>query len=712
STFSPDYNVNAILPLREDPRSTSVKISDKDLNRSVEFAQDVLEHLQRLENSLQWSNINVRHESPVHGQLIESSPEREALLVGRDALISTKATAQLVNTHCGKHHLNPSECVRHMSNFKLTTTSLRESCPEFRKRCTLSETHSPYRSTDGSCNHANKGVLGQSLMPYKRLLSPDYLDGVQEPRRSVNRKYPLPSARSISTSLNQNSNFLDNEITLAVMQWSQFVEHDLAHTPTHKMIHSQQAIECCDSHGRNLSPRYKHPFCHPIHVSMEDEFYSKHGIECMTYVRSLPSMRADCSLGPMDQMNQATHYLDGSQLYGSNPKKAFALRKMEGGLLDYSEYGTYTFLPIASHPSESCQGNSNNSLCFKSGDSRVNTQPQLTAMYTIWLREHNRIATLLHRINPHWSDEILYQEARRIVIAEMQHITYSEWIPVVLGNRLSTVVDDKNNFNERIDPTISNSFATAALRFINSLMEGNLKLYKENRSSNTSISLSNFFNKPTSLEKPGFLDALIRGLATQASQKLDLNVVDEVTTLLYRSGSYGYDVLSLDIQRGRDHGLPSYTSYRTLCGLPEVSSFDDLDDVIPQKTINILKEVYGDPRDIDLLIGGLSERPVRDSLLGPTFSCIITDQMWRTKHGDRYFYTNANQPKPFTVAQLAQLKKVTLARIFCDNGADIRLMQPNAFRKINQSNQLVECSHSEIPRVDFSFWAENYTLPA
>lgn len=95
-------------------------------------------------------------------------------------------------------------------------------------------------------------------------------------------------------------------------------------------------------------------------------------------------------------------------------------------------------------------------------------------------------------------------------------------------------------------------------------------------------------------------------------------------------------------------------------------------------------KVYRSPDDIDLLIGGMSERSDKDSILGPTFSYIIADQLLRTKQGDRYFYKNPNQPKPFTSAQLAEIEKVTLARIFCDNGDEIQRMQPNVFNKINK----------------------------
>ncbi len=72
---------------------------------------------------------------------------------------------------------------------------------------------------------------------------------------------------------------------------------------------------------------------------------------------------------------------------------------------------------------------------FYPGDSRVREQPLLTIMHTIWVREHNRVANELFNIfGTGKTDEFYYQEARRIVIAEFQHINYNEYLPTLLGN--------------------------------------------------------------------------------------------------------------------------------------------------------------------------------------------------------------------------------------------------------------------------------------
>ena len=63
----------------------------------------------------------------------------------------------------------------------------------------------------------------------------------------------------------------------------------------------------------------------------------------------------------------------------------------------------------------------------------MNEQPNLAVLHTVWMRQHNILATQLAQLNPNWSDEIVFQEARRIVGAQMQHITYNEYLPIVLG---------------------------------------------------------------------------------------------------------------------------------------------------------------------------------------------------------------------------------------------------------------------------------------
>lgn len=123
---------------------------------------------------------------------------------------------------------------------------------------------------------------------------------------------------------------------------------------------------------------------------------------------------------------------------------------------------------------------------FFLGDVRVNQNPQLTILQIILFREHNRIANELSIINPHWSDETLYQEARKINMAEHQFITYYEWLPIFLGveNSLKNkIIYDTtgyvNDYDPNVDPRVINEHATAAFRFFHSLIAGYLELVQK-----------------------------------------------------------------------------------------------------------------------------------------------------------------------------------------------------------------------------------------
>ena len=142
---------------------------------------------------------------------------------------------------------------------------------------------------------------------------------------------------------------------------------------------------------------------------------------------------------------------------------------------------------------------------------------------------------------------------------------------------------------------------------------------------------------------------------------------------------FGMDLVALNIQRGRDHGLPGYNSYGVVCGLPLAETFSDLADVIEQDIIDELEQVYDDVDDIDLFVGGISENPIDTSILGPTFRCLVGDQFKRLREGDRFFYDSSNHPGHLTLSQLEQVKKTSLARVTCDNGDNVEYMQRQAF---------------------------------
>ena len=175
------------------------------------------------------------------------------------------------------------------------------------------------------------------------------------------------------------------------------------------MIRNLRPEQCCSEDGRSFLPEsQRHPDCRPIEVAADDPFYAQHEVRCLEFVRSSPAASRDCSLGPRDQMNQITSYLDASSVYGSTDDETDELRLFEDGMLRYTDLHIRKSLlpPLEAHlAKEECRITSRNLHCFHAGDSRVNEQPGLTGLHTVWLREHNRIVEELGEINPHWDDE-------------------------------------------------------------------------------------------------------------------------------------------------------------------------------------------------------------------------------------------------------------------------------------------------------------------
>ena len=189
--------------------------------------------------------------------------------------------------------------------------------------------------------------------------------------------------------------------------------------------------------------------CRPIEVPRDDTAINA---RCLNFVRSVPIQNLDCSGSPLEQMNQITHWLDNSNIYGSRPEVATSVRSNQDGLLKSEGSDAQEQLPIDPNrtaeclgPTKQCAlaGNLLSNLLIRKhlksalllGDLRVNEQPPLGAMHTLFLREHNRVARELKNLNPRWQDDRLFLESRRVVNAQFQHIVYNEFLPILIGKK-------------------------------------------------------------------------------------------------------------------------------------------------------------------------------------------------------------------------------------------------------------------------------------
>ncbi|VDO42976.1 unnamed protein product [Onchocerca flexuosa] len=300
------------------------------------------------------------------------------------------------------------------------------------------------------------------------------------------------------------------------------------------------------------------------------------------------------------------------------------------------------------------------------------------SMHTIFMREHNRLAIQIASLNPDLDGETIFHETRKIVGAELQHITFYYWLPKVLGKKqFDKLIGPYKGYQPLIDASISNAFATAAFRFGHTLVNPILYRLDEKLAPimQGHIPLRDAFFAPEVLLSTGSIDPYLRGLFATPMKKPISNELlnDELTENLFnRAHEVSLDLAAINIQRGRDHALPGYIEFRRWCNLSAVENWDDLKNIMPNEVIYKLKDLYGHPGNIDLFAGGIAEERLDEALVGPTFSCIIAEQFRRIRDGDRFWYEKEDV---FNEAQRKEIKKASLARIICDNADNITTIQ-------------------------------------
>ncbi|CAG0883706.1 unnamed protein product [Cyprideis torosa] len=423
--------------------------------------------------------------------------------------------------------------------------------------------------------------------------------------------------------------------------------------------------------------------------------------------------------GSRNCINGVTHFLDGSYIYGSHEHKEKELIARTNGEMRmwYKFKYRKPLLPQTTKESHECLPLEEHHKCFNGGDVRANEQPTLLVLHTIGTRYHNSVAKALRAYNPHWDDQKTYEEARRIVVAVFQHIVYKEFLPIILGwetiHRYGLGLETAGyyyGYNPSENSNILIGFMTAAFRFGHTLLPDHLDLYNSYHNRIGSVKLVDQLNQPWLLMEEKNFDRFVLGMINQKTSKYDASVIDEVRGTLFKkpNETLGHDLVTLNIQRGRDHGLQSYTRYRDWCGLRPVHSWYDLHGLMPNHTISAFKSLYKYVDDIELFSAGISEFNLPNSVLGETFACIIARQFKALRDGDRFWYENAGQPSSFTPDQLYEIRQMSFARIMCDETDDVVTIQRNVFLQPDPfSNPRIPCAnYIALPKLNFAPWKE------
>jgi hypothetical protein len=511
-----------------------------------------------------------------------------------------------------------------------------------------------FRAVDGSGNNPYDALLGAAGTRVIRFgYDADYPDGVGDVIAAPGK----PNARDVSNRVLRQVGSYPNARGLSdwSVHWGQFVTHDLS-----LIEHGAQY----DLMSTGATGDYSIPITNPtdplgplplvFHRSAFDPTTGNGDV--------IVTPRGETPI-PRWQVNSNTSYLDASNVYGSTVARARELRELAGGRLLSSAGGLL--------PPQTVDGD------FFAGDTRANENVGLTAIHSLFVREHNRLAGLIAAQDPTLDDEAIYQWARKIVGAEVQAITYREYLPAVMGEDLSPRAQDY--LYDEGDPSITTAFTAAAFRFGHSMQSPKIRLVSPDGQTSLALPLVTATENPDFLaNEPQRVDWILSGLARQVAQENDARIVDELRTIRFGPpGAGGTDLAALDIQRGRDLGLlNSYRLMRQAYSLAPVNDFQSL--TSDHEIAAALESVYGETENLDSWVAMIAEDHLPGSSLGALAHEVIFSQFTRLRDSDRFFFTGDPDLESDLVRGVIDLDRVTLANLIRWNSS-VSGIQDNVF---------------------------------
>lgn len=494
------------------------------------------------------------------------------------------------------------------------------------------------RMINGTSNHfsdAQRGAAGAQIIRV------NYLTDYATASGGIILPPTRPNARTLSNTLFKQTADTPSVRGLSnyIMGWGQFLDHDLGLTSS-SAANGVANIDIVDPNDP-LGPS-------PIRFNRSNFVFD----------------------GDRNQINEVTSWIDGSQIYGSDNARAAKLRTNNGAgaklLTSANNLLPYNTTGLA---------NQNNgplpaSQMFVAGDIRANENSLLTSLQTVFVREHNRLVDVIGAQKPSLNAQQQYDLARKIVGAELQAITYKEFLPALMGNAAPKPQDFA--YLGTTDGSITNSFSHAVFRFGHSTVGDSLLMANNNGQTTGSVAFSNAFFNPTLITNdPTMVEKVLMGASLQKSQEIDLKFNDSVRNVLFGppgSGAGGTDLGAMDVQRGRDHGIVDYNELRAAYNLSTLANFNGMPANATDR--NAIRTLYGNNiNNVDALVGALAETHIAGTSLGPLMTEIFKDQFTRSRDGDRFFYTGdynglyASGVLKADIASIINLNAIKLADI-------------------------------------------------
>jgi len=512
--------------------------------------------------------------------------------------------------------------------------------------------HPAYRTYDGTNNNiisSRKEWGATDIALFREMPAAYSLPDSKNTMNGTNR----PSAREISNVVCDEPivHFSARELSTFCYVWGQFLDHDITLTPV-------------------ANTEY-----YPVLLPANETVFTV----------EIPFMRSDVKPGTgvtnnREQININTAWIDGSQVYGSDSIRAHWLRshvngKMKvsaGNMLPYNTNTGELSGTLDVNAPSMASDNNHTTKSFVAGDVRAVEHPGILCLHTIFVREHNRICDRLISEGL-TNDETIYQKARKEVGAMMQVITYQEFLPAI-GVALSPYT----SYNSAVRPDINNTFATAAYRIGHTMVADEILMRDddcEDVAPGEVDLLDAFFNQQLVVDNG--VDVFIKGFAAHTQYETDTRVNSILRNFLFGSPTAavrsGLDLACLNIQRGRDHGLPSYKAVRTFYTGVTINSFSQI--TTDASLAAQLQSLYGTVDNIDLWVGLLSEDRVAGKSVGTTMHAMLKSQFEKLRDGDYYFYKyDPNLPSNIR----SEIRHTTFADILQRNSG-LTTLQDNVF---------------------------------
>ena len=442
-----------------------------------------------------------------------------------------------------------------------------------RKRCARLR----FRQLDGRCTtNRNRawGAINEPQFSYRTWHSSATPTGTH-----------LPSARLISNIVSsQSGDILSrrrlNQLTTFM---GQFLDHCLIKTPSNRAEPLNIPI-----------PRHDRIFAN----------FSR-GQLSMHRSRRMPVRNARGRIRAHRAINTLPSAVDLTAVYGTDERRLSAMRTGAGGMLRVQRSASGDLLPLNTGSFQNDPANAG--PFFLAGESRSNENPALTSLHTLFVREHNTIARQLHAVFPGKDDDTLFQYARVVNIAQFQKVVFEEYYPAMTGRTLRY-----RGYNENVNPTVSDIFGGAAFRVGHTMVGSSVPRRGPGNKKLAPIPASRMFFPPAAMLRSQGIDPFLRGMLYERSQEVDLSVSDTLRNLLFstRLGhEHGFDLVALNIQRGRDHALPSYNGVRRMFGRRPAGSFHDISRSAAVRSA--LHSAYGSTSRVEAWVGLMAEPHVR-----------------------------------------------------------------------------------------------------